>query len=89
MGTILISGILFFSRQRLAIHLSRLTDPTLYFAATLIAATYVLSQEFKLHNVGGNNVYDSNDVAASILGLVVISLILIRFGLFAQNSNVV
>ena len=52
-------------------------------------ATYVLSQELKLHNVGGNNVYDPNDVAASILGLVVVNLMLIRFGFIAQRPNVV
>jgi hypothetical protein len=52
--------------------------------ATLIAGTYVLAQEFKLHSVGGNNVYDFNDVLASILGLVVVYLMLTRFGFIAH-----
>lgn len=87
MGAILITAVLFVCRQRFANRLSKLTDLTLYLTATMLTATYVLSQEFKLHNIGGNNVYDPNDVIASILGLVVVSLMLIRFGLIVPQER--
>jgi len=37
----------------------------------LISGIYVLLQEFKIHNIGGTNVYDLYDVIFSILGLIV------------------
>ena len=37
----------------------------------LIAGIYVLLQEFKIHNIGGTNVYDPYDVIFSIMGLIV------------------
>ncbi len=84
MGTILITGILSYLRLKLPNHLSDLSDTTLFFTATILTATYVLTQEFKLHNVGGNNSYDFNDVLASIAGLIAVNLILIRFGFVDQ-----
>lgn len=47
-----------------------LKTPVLYILATLLAAIYVLTQEFKVHNLGGNNVFDWNDVGFSLIGLV-------------------
>lgn len=44
----------------------------------------MLTQEFELHNLGGNNVYDPNDVAASIIGLVGMLLVFSRFGIIEQ-----
>lgn len=42
---------------------------SIYIAAVVLAAIYVISQEFKIHNLGGNNIYDPNDVLFSITGL--------------------
>lgn len=41
----------------------------IYVLAILFAAIFVLTQEFKIHNLGGNNVYDPYDVLFSIIGL--------------------
>ena len=41
---------------------------------------YVLTQEFKLHDLGGRNVYDPYDVVASIVGLVGTLLCFWRYG---------
>lgn len=49
----------------------RIGEQRIYLLATLIAAIFVLTQEFKIHNLGGNNVYDPYDVLFSIIGLVV------------------
>ena len=42
----------------------------IYFFALVFSAIYTLTQEFKLHNLGGNNVYDPYDVLFSVIGLV-------------------
>lgn len=42
---------------------------TIYIVAVSLAAIYVITQEFKIHNLGGNNIYDPNDVLFSITGL--------------------
>lgn len=47
----------------------KLKDKHLYLIATLLAAAFVLTQEFKIHNLGGNNVFDPYDVLFSIIGL--------------------
>jgi hypothetical protein len=43
----------------------------IYLAALILAGIYVISQEFKLHNLGGNNVFDENDVIFSLVGLII------------------
>jgi len=37
----------------------------------LTSGIYVLLQEFKIHNIGGTNVYDPYDVIFSIIGLII------------------
>ena len=44
--------------------------------ATAAAAVYVILQEFKIHNLGGENVYDPYDVVFSVIGLITAYLIL-------------
>ena len=56
----------------------RIRKQRIYLLATLIAAIFVLTQEFKIHNLGGNNVYDPYDVLFSVIGLVVGLLIVLR-----------
>ncbi len=41
----------------------------IYIMATILAAIYVITQELKIHNLGGNNVFDINDIIFSIIGL--------------------
>lgn len=49
----------------------KISKETIYITATILAAIYVITQEMKFHNLGGNNIYDPNDVIFSIIGLVV------------------
>lgn len=44
---------------------------TVYFGAFSLAAVYVFTQELRIHNLGGNNIYDPYDMIASLLGLLV------------------
>ncbi len=49
----------------------RLKAEYIYLLSALFTAVYVITQEFKLHNIGGNNVYDPNDVLFSVIGLII------------------
>ncbi len=44
---------------------------TIHITALILAGIYVITQEFKLHNLGGNNVFDKNDVIFSFVGLTI------------------
>lgn len=58
----------------LGLYLSRgrgIKTNLIYIAATILAAIYVITQEFKIHNLGGKNIYDPNDVIFSLVGLAV------------------
>lgn len=43
----------------------------IYIIAVLLAMIYVSTQELKIHNLGGNNVFDKNDLIFSFIGLIV------------------
>lgn len=45
-------------------------DLILYLCAALLAGIYVITQELKIHNLGGKNIYDPNDLVFSIIGIV-------------------
>lgn len=56
-----------FLRER---SLPKLRTQTIYLGAVGLAAVYVFTQELRIHNLGGNNVYDPHDMVASLLGLL-------------------
>lgn len=56
----------------------RLSNLMIYLLAVILATVFVLTQEFKLHNLGGNNVYDPYDVLFSIVGLCIGYLIILK-----------
>lgn len=68
-GTLALTGILLQLRQYFNKKAGKVNDTIVYLMAVSMAGVYVLSQEFKFHNLGGNNVYDPYDVIASIIGL--------------------
>jgi hypothetical protein len=53
------------------------SNESIYLSAVLLAAVYVILQEFKIHNLGGRNVYDPYDVLFSVIGLAVGYLMLV------------
>lgn len=55
----------------------RLKNAHIYSMATILAGVYVILQEFKIHNLGGRNVYDPYDVLFSIIGLFMSYLLLL------------
>jgi len=54
----------------------KIRNQTIYIIATILAAIFVITQEVKIHNLGGNNIYDPYDVVFSIIGLIVGFLII-------------
>lgn len=51
-----------------------------------LAGVYVITQELKIHNLGGNNIYDPYDLAASIIGLLFSFLLIRRYGIMEQPA---
>lgn len=70
-GTITITYIALVLRDKGFPGFANLSDKLLYLGVTLVAGTYVILQEFKIHNLGGRNVYDPYDVLFSIVGLII------------------
>lgn len=68
--TIILTGILLQLRQHFNKKLGSIKDIHINILASSIAAVYVISQELKFHNLGGNNVYDPYDLLASFIGLI-------------------
>jgi hypothetical protein len=81
LGTFTLTTFLIIGRLKSYTWLKNQSDRMIYSIATALAAIYVITQEMKFHNLGGENVYDFNDVIASIIGLIVIFVMLNVFGL--------
>ncbi|WP_075340446.1 hypothetical protein [Tenacibaculum agarivorans] len=65
LGVLLLTGIGLLVTKR-----SNINKKLMYLTALVIASVYTITQEFKIHNLGGNNVFDLNDVLFSIVGLL-------------------
>lgn len=81
-----VAGLLMIAKRYFSPRFDRVPDRVLYLLATALAGTYVLTQEFNLHALGGRNVYDPYDVIASLIGLVGMFLLFWRYGVLEQNS---
>ena len=86
-GTVTLAGMLMSLRENSESLARWLTDSRLYFGATILAAAFVVPQELNWINLDGNSVYDPYDMAASILGLIAINRMLVRFGLVTRRST--
>ncbi|SFN87077.1 hypothetical protein [Salegentibacter flavus] len=84
--TLLLTGILLQIRQLFNRKFGSIKDRYIHISAVCLASIYVISQEIKLHNLGGNNVYDPYDIVASLLGLLATFGIIQLFG-FTEKKN--
>ncbi len=80
MGTLLLTGILLQVRQHFSKKFGTIKTSHVYLIALSLASVYVISQELKFHNIGGNNTYDHFDIIASLIGLTFTYLIISKFG---------
>ena len=86
-GTLILTGILLQTRQYFKKKIGSIKDTYIYQIAVTITAIYVISQELKFHNLGGNNVYDPYDLVASIIGLIGTFAIIHLVG-FTENVEI-
>lgn len=86
MGTLLLAGIVLQLRQFPDSRAGRFIADHAYTIAVILASIYVISQELKFHNLGGNNVYDPYDLVASIVGLALAYAVLRKFGLLEIDA---
>ncbi|WP_421764823.1 hypothetical protein [Ekhidna sp.] len=68
-GVLSLTYIGLYLNHRLVAPKQKIQPKRIYVIATVLATIFVLTQEFKIHNLGGNNVYDPYDVLFSIIGL--------------------
>ena len=68
-GSMLLCNLALAGRHRNYVGIRAFSNQQIYCAAVVVTAIYVVSQEFKLHNLGGANVYDPFDVVFSVVGL--------------------
>lgn len=86
-GTLILTGILFHVRLYFYKKFGSIKDTSIHLLAVSIASIYVISQELKFHNLGGNNVYDPYDIVASVIGLVAVFVIIQLFGFIDVEKN--
>ncbi len=70
-GSILLVNLGLYGNQMFLKPTIRFKEHVIYKVSILVAAIYVILQEFKIHNLGGRNTYDPYDVLFSVMGLVI------------------
>ena len=79
-GMTTVVGLLFVARSAARPRFDGVPDRGLYALGAILTGLYVISQELKLHHIGGDNVYDPYDVAASVVGLGITLAVFWRVG---------
>ena len=69
-GTLNLTGVGLIINDKLNIK-HQLRPKIIYIIAVILAGLYVSTQELKIHNLGGNNVFDRNDLIFSFIGLII------------------
>lgn len=87
LGSITLTVILLFLSKRFAGSERSIPDKTVWLISGILASTYVITQELKIHNLGGRNVYDPYDLVASVIGLVVIFGMIGFWGILERSEN--
>jgi len=85
--TLILTGVLLQFRQHFNKKLGSIKTLYIHVISLSIAAVYVISQELKFHNLGGNNVYDFYDLLASFIGLIGTFWVIRLFG-FTDETKI-
>lgn len=72
-GVWVLTGIGLFITQKINV-----SNLIVYVIAAILTSIYVITQELKIHNLGGRNIYDPNDIAFSIIGIIIGLVIVFR-----------
>lgn len=70
-GTLILTGIGLYLNVKLLSKQKQINRKIIYLLAPILGGVYVITQELKIHNLGGDNVYDVNDLIFSVIGLVI------------------
>lgn len=83
-GFLLLSNISIFIIRRSNEHfLFKPNYNFIYLGIIIFASSFVILEELKIHNLGGSNVYDKNDLIFSIAGIIISSIYL-----FIKNPKI-
>jgi len=86
-GTLILTGILLQIYHSFIREKRKIKVVYLHILAVLIASIYVIAQELKFHNLGGNNIYDPYDLLASFVGLIGTFGVIQLFG-FSKDTTI-
>ncbi len=75
-----IAVLLFLARERFRARMQATPDGIIYIVTALATTAFVVSQELNLHRLGGTQVYDPLDVAASMVGVLLMLFLFVRRG---------
>ena len=76
-GVLVLTGIGLYLNLRFLTKKRQIGNNLLYIMATIVSGIYVITQELKIHNLGGINVFDKNDIVFSLIGLIIGYLIVV------------
>lgn len=77
-GTITLTAAGLVANHRLLLPEKRLKEQTIYLLSIILGGIFVITQELKIHNLGGDNIYDPYDLGFSIVGLIFSYLLFIN-----------
>jgi hypothetical protein len=80
-GVFCVSGLFLLAKIKNYSWVRNLSEKWVYVISTILAAIFVITQEMKFHNLGGRNIYDPNDVVASVIGLIFVYVMLNVYGI--------
>ena len=80
-------GLILIAKHRGVFWMGKRSDRFVLFVSGALTGLFVLTQELGLHHLGGNNVTDPFDVAASIVGIVLMMTIFSRYGFFKEMQR--
>lgn len=76
-GTLILTAIGLYLNFKLFHKKKQINRKIIYVIAPVLGGIYVITQELKIHNLGGKNIYDRNDIIFSVIGLIIGYLIVI------------
>jgi hypothetical protein len=86
LGSLILTAIFLRFKNLLGKRGKTLKTKHIYILVFLFSSVYVISQELNFLTLGGKNIYDPNDIAASILGLLFTYLLIHFYGFHKESS---
>ena len=88
MGTSTVVVLLLLAKSRKVPFFMSASTAKLKIIGIVFSAIFVITQELKIHNIGGRNIYDMNDLIASVIGLLFIAFVIFKYGVMENVKDV-